>query len=90
MKKITLKDLHEINNKYPELRDLHLSHQYDTKTKEWKFSGYRCSRCGRSFKRQGFIDRHDEACKPPVKLNREREDYREVRTVTNDKWKPFV
>lgn len=90
MKKITLKDLHEINNKFPELKDIHLSHQYDTKTKDWKFVGYKCSKCGRTFKRIGFVDKHEDSCKPPVKLNRDTENNLNIRTLSNDKWKPFI
>lgn len=90
MKKITLKDLHEINNKYPELRDIHLSHKYDMKTKQWKFDGYTCSKCNRTFKREGVIPEHEASCRPLLKLNREEEEYKYVLTKNNEKWKPFI
>jgi|688.fasta_scaffold185536_2 hypothetical protein len=90
MKKITLKDLHELNNKYPQLKNMHLSHTYDFKKQEWKFVGYNCSVCGRTFKREGFIERHEDSCKPQLRLNRTDEDYRDVRTKNGDKWKPFA
>lgn len=84
MKKITLKDLHEINNKYPEMRDIHLSHQFNQKTQNWEFVGYRCSKCGRTFKRQGFIERHEESCKPPQKLAVKDEVPIQIRTITGE------
>lgn len=57
-----------MNNKYPHMKDIHLSHVYDVKIKEWKFNGYTCSKCGRTFKRPGFIEKHEESCKPSHKL----------------------
>lgn len=90
MKKITLKDLHELNNKYPQLKNMHLSHTYDSKKQEWKFVGYNCSVCGRTFKREGFIERHEDSCKPERKLNRVNEEYSNVKTVKGEPWKPFA
>jgi hypothetical protein len=86
MKKITIKDLHELNNKYPQLKNMHLSHQYDTKTESWKFVGYKCSICSTTFKREGFIERHVEACKPKLKLNRDPEQQINLKNVG----KPFT
>jgi DNA-directed RNA polymerase subunit RPC12/RpoP len=90
MKKITLKDLHEMNNKYPERRNIHLAHQYDKKSKEWKFVGYKCSRCGRTFVRPGFIDNHDATCNPIATTLKRDQGYEEIRTVKGEKWRPFI
>ena len=69
MNKITLKDLHDLNNKYPHIKEMHLSYQYDTKVNQWKFTGYRCAKCGHLFyKKLSFIETHNGSCKPPLKL----------------------
>lgn len=89
MKKITLKDLHEINNKYPEKRDIHQAYQYDAKKGEWVFKGYTCSKCGRMFKRAGFIESHESSCKPPQKLANQNEIEAKIITVEGKVWAPI-
>jgi hypothetical protein len=90
MKKITLKDLHELNNKYPKLKDMHLTHQYDSKIKEWKFVGHSCSKCGRVFKKEMYIEKHENSCRPLQKLNKAEEQPRNIKNLKGEPWKPRV
>jgi hypothetical protein len=90
MNKITLKDLHELNNKYPKLKDMHLTHQYDSKTKEWKFVGHSCSKCGRVFKKEMYIEKHEDSCRPLQKLNKAEEQAPNIKNLKGEPWKPRV
>ena len=90
MKKITLKDLHELNNKYPKLKDMHLTHQYDSKTKEWKYVGHSCSKCGRVFKKETYIEKHEGSCRALQRLNKTDEEAPNIKTVKGEPWKPRV
>ena len=89
MKKITLKDLHEINNKFPNKKNIHQSYQYDVKKDEWKFVGYKCGRCNRVFKRPGFIENHEEVCRPDKKLANQKIEGEQIMTVDREVWKPI-
>ena len=90
MKKITLKDLHEINNKYPDKKDIHQSYGYDTKKNEWVFKGYKCSKCNRLFKRPGFIDDHELKCEPDRKLvDKQVKIEAEIRRLDGGIWTPL-
>lgn len=60
---MTLQELHNTNNLHPEHRYCYLVHQYDSKTKEWKFKHYRCSICGTSIKNPNTIPRHETSCR---------------------------
>ena len=89
MSKITLKELHEINNKYPHKKNIHQTYIYDVAKNEWVFKGYKCIQCGKTFKKLGVIENHDKSCYPDRKLaNKEPIDCR-IRTVRGDSWQPF-
>jgi len=89
MKKITLRDLHEINNKYPDKKNLHQTYQYDVRKNEWVFKGFTCSQCGRQFKRPGFIDVHEQKCNPDRKLASKKPDGEYIVNVNREVWSPI-
>lgn len=73
------KDLHTIHNKYPEYKNFYLTYNYNSKTSEWEFKGYRCIKCDRVLHRnQNGVPKHNENCK---EINR----VKKYKTVEIDK-----
>jgi hypothetical protein len=62
MKK-TVQDLHKQYNQFDEHIKLYLIHQYDRKSKTWKFNGYQCIHCGSNFQYATSIEKHPGLCK---------------------------
>ena len=89
MKKITLKDLHEINNKYPDKQFIHQTYYYDQKKREWIFKGYSCSVCGKIFKRVCYIDEHEQACKPSLTLANKKLPEAKIISDSRKEWHPL-
>jgi hypothetical protein len=90
MEKITLKQLHEINNKYPDRDDIHQVYKYDVKKEQWVFKGYSCVVCGTLFKKKGFVDTHKEKCQARSKKVTDRylEEAYEILDKNSDIWRP--
>lgn len=57
-----LEELNKKHNVYPEYRDFHLSFGFDRKTNDWEFQGYRCTKCGRMFKKDKTVPSHYKNC----------------------------
>lgn len=90
--KTTVQDLHKQYNKYDEITKLNLVHQYDTKTKTWKFSGYQCIHCGSSMKYASSIEKHPSLCKElnkTTKRSYNSDEYEKVLTVEGKEWSPL-
>jgi hypothetical protein len=79
---MTLQELHNKNNLHPEHRYCYLVHQYDNKTKEWKFKHYKCSICGTSIKHASTIPRHETTCRITVRQQDKRVKEPEVIITT--------
>ena len=89
--KTTVQDLHRQYNKYDDITKLNLVHQYDTKTKTWKFSGYQCRYCGSSMKYLSSIEKHPSLCKELNKVPIYAKDtYEKIVTTDGTEWKPLV
>ena len=58
-----INELHDTYNVYPEYKDFYLSYQYDRKLDTWKFLGYRCTKCGKIFKKDKTVPNHYKNCK---------------------------
>lgn len=88
--KITVDMLHKEHNLYPEQTQFHLSHNYDRKTKTWKFVGYRCTKCGVTFKRANTVPNHPSACRETY-TNRKWDKDNELNIVRVDgkPWRPL-
>lgn len=89
MKKITLKELHEINNKYPHKKNINQVYYWDTQLAEWKLKGYSCNICGKLFKRPGFIDNHESACRTGIGLADKSPPDAKVITTKGTPWSPI-
>ena len=61
--KSTVQDLHKQHNQYEDVVRLYLIHQYDKKSKTWKFNGYQCIHCGSNMKYATSIEKHPQLCK---------------------------
>jgi|688.fasta_scaffold345009_4 hypothetical protein len=79
---MTLQELHNKNNLHPEHRYCYLVHQYDNKTKEWKFKHYKCSICGTSIKHASTIPRHETTCRITIRQQDKRVKEPEVIITT--------
>lgn len=88
--KITLQELHRINDKYPDNKDIHQIYTYDHKKGQWVFKGYCCTKCQRVFKRPGFIENHKDTCRPKIALVEKEPVNARIRTVNGDLWKPLL
>lgn len=88
-----IENLHKKHNKYPEYTDFHLSYTYNTKNREWVFNGYRCTKCGKTFKREHTVPHHYEVCKEinkVYKYNKEDgiSEHAKIVDVYGNIWKP--
>jgi hypothetical protein len=79
---MTLQELHNKNNLHPEHRYCYLVHQYDNKTKEWKFKHYKCSICGTTIKHASTIPRHETTCRITIRQQDKRVKEPEVIITT--------
>lgn len=93
MVKKSIKELHNEYNEHPELTNYYLNYQYNEKTKEWKFMGYRCTSCGRSFKQPNTLPTHIQHCSginnPAKYKTKELTDEATVLTNKRTSWRPF-
>lgn len=91
MKK-TVQDLHKQYNQFDDKLKLYLVHQFDTKTKSWKFNGYQCIHCGSNMKYISSIDKHPELCRElnkTTKRSYNNDEYEKVLTVDGSEWSPL-
>jgi hypothetical protein len=86
VKKLTLKDLNEINNKYADIPNVRNNFVYDEETKSWKFTGYSCCKCQRVFKAHGFLKNHKDKCPGPKDKN---DIEGKIMTVDRKIWQPL-
>jgi hypothetical protein len=88
-----LKELHEENNKFPELKVFYNSYAYDNKKKEYKFLGYHCTKCNRIIKNARIVERHFENCKyindPKVYDSNKIDEETIVLTKEGKPWRSF-
>lgn len=89
----SLQNLHNEYNPFPEYTNYHITYQFDKKTKEWKFHGYRCVKCDGSFKTRQVLSAHYNRC-PQIKTGpRHRKDNLTEETKIIDKngkeWRPL-
>ena len=61
--KQTVQDLHKQYNLFDEHIKLYLVHQFDRKTKGWKFNGYQCFYCGSKMQYATSIEKHPSLCR---------------------------
>ena len=94
MKLNKIKELHNKHNQYPEYKDFYLSYSYDRKSDDWVFLGYRCTKCGRLFKKDKTVPNHFKNC-PEINAVRKYkttdiDPTATVLTETGEVWKPFT
>lgn len=68
----------------------HVMSGYDSKTKQWKFSGYRCNHCDQTLRTAYVATKHN--CLPS-KLKRDPDSYLEettIKTVNGTPWKKIT
>ena len=90
--KTTVQDLHKQHNQFDDHIKLYLVHQFDTKLKTWKFSGYQCVYCGSNMKYASSIEKHPSLCKElnkTTKRSYNSDDYEQVLTVEGKDWNPL-
>lgn len=88
--KSTVQDLHRQYNQYDEVVKLYLIHQFDKKSKTWKFSGYQCIHCGSNMKYASSIEKHPSLCKELNKvLTRTKEEPHAMLTKDGGIWNPL-
>lgn len=88
--KSTVQDLHRQYNQYDEVVKLYLIHQFDKKSKTWKFSGYQCIHCGSNMKYASSIEKHPSLCKELNKvLTRVKEEPDIILTKGRTPWSPL-
>ena len=88
--KSTVQDLHRQYNQYDEVVKLYLIHQFDKKSKTWKFSGYQCIHCGSNMKYASSIEKHPSLCKELNKvLTRVKEEPHAMLTKDGGIWNPL-
>ena len=85
------KTLHEEHNLFPDNTNFHLVHNFDKKLKIWKFMGYRCMKCGVTFKRPNTIPNHLDSCRYYLAKRKDVSEQDGVNIVTVDgkPWKPL-
>ena len=85
----SLEELHKQYNIYEDKKFIYLNYQFDNKTQDWKFVGYKCSMCGKLFKKHYAINTHEESCRPiRPDLKKDRIEG-EIVDVKGNKWKPI-
>lgn len=89
MKKISLKQLYEINNRYPDKKNIHQMYNYDVKKNEWVFRGYICSKCQRQFKKLGVIDEHELKCRMESRYKNNQSIEHKIIDVNRNIWAPL-
>ena len=70
--------------------NFHVIHQYSSKTKNWNFMGFRCSRCNQSLKTPISLERHNINCKVINKTITRNFPPTEIITVNRTEWKPIT
>ena len=65
-----IKELHKKHDIWPDYPDFYLTYQYDRKTNDWEFKGYRCTKCGKLFVKDKTVPNHHKNCK---EINRTRQ-----------------
>lgn len=93
MMKKNLKQLHKEHLTHPELKNYYINYVFDEKAQEWKFTGYRCTKCGRSFKNPETLPQHVQRCPQIVNVPKYKETVIgvDVPVVTTQRkiWKPI-
>jgi hypothetical protein len=90
--KQTVQELHKQHKLDDSPIELYLVHKFDSTTKTWKFSGYRCVYCGSSFKHETTIHKHRSICKELTKPNKRSygaDNPELVITTKGSVWKPL-
>jgi len=85
----SLKELHEKYDVFKHKTNIHLSYRYDNIEQDWKFIGYKCSRCGRTIKRISTIESHGVHCKPIYTPLKSEQIEGPVITPERKLWKPL-
>ncbi len=85
-----VQELHKEYDKYSDILKLQLVHQYNTKTKEWVFQGYRCRHCDIVLQYATSIQKHPTTCRELNKTTK-REISEPIAILTKDNkiWKPL-
>jgi phage FluMu protein Com len=79
--------IHEIHKQYNVLDDdikILILHQFNRKTKEWKFVGYGCKHCGRSFKTAKTVMKHPSTCKTINTTKKQKDTEMPIQVVTKN------
>jgi len=88
--KSTVQDLHRQYNQYEDSVKLYLIHQFDKKSKTWKFTGYQCIHCGSNMKYASSIEKHPQLCRELNKVaTRVKEEPAIVLTKQRTPWSPL-
>lgn len=90
--KTTVQDLHKQYNQYDDTIKLYLIHQFDRKSKTWKFSSYQCVYCGSNMKYESSIVKHPQLCKELNKNTTRTNgvvDNERIITTNRTKWNPL-
>lgn len=89
--KNNVQDLHKQYDKFDDIIKLNLVHQFDPKTKTWKFNGYQCRYCGSSMKYLSSIEKHPTLCKElnSTKTKHGTIDSDLIITTEGKKWNPL-
>lgn len=88
--KSTVQDLHKQYNQYDNSVKLYLIHQFDKKSKTWKFTGYQCIHCGSNMKYASSIEKHPLLCRELNKVTvRVKEEPNIVLTKQRTEWNPL-
>lgn len=85
--------LHKTYSPFPDFTNYYVNYQYDKKTSEWKFHGYRCTKCDGSFKTKNVLQTHYNRCPQIQNGPRHRKDNVTEQTVILNKdrkeWVPL-
>lgn len=79
--------LHETHNIHPEIKLFHLTYTYDKKINNWKFVGYRCTRCNKLFKNSNTLPKHELTCRGTV-INKDLTKLKII-NVKGEDWHPY-
>jgi uncharacterized C2H2 Zn-finger protein len=82
MTKLTIKIIHSMHSIDSIDSNYSIIHQYSQKTKEWKFSGYRCLYCENVFKTDLGIHKHQSICKELNTIKKKREVFMPIQVIT--------
>jgi hypothetical protein len=88
-----IQTLHEQNKLIDGPVKVYLVHKFDSKSKCWKFDGYRCVLCGSSFKHANTVEKHKNTCKELKRTDKRTygaDDPELVITTDRKVWKPLT